>query len=277
MIKKKFLYMCGGIFALWAFHHYIVPEPQHENTGKKKIGLCVMATGKYIAYIPRLLDSADIYFLPYHDVTYFVFTDSPFEHVKTKTIYQAQIGWPYDSMMRFETYYKHKDLFADFDYIYAIDADMAFADAVGDEILSDRVATVLSVHLFDAIKPYEANPLSTAYVHAHEGTHYFAGAFYGGTKEAFVHLVKTETERVQIDLARGYIAWANDESHLNRYFIDFKPTKILSPSYCHFDHWQSPYPRRIVAFDDKDYAATRKPALLNPLAYFKRELQQTSA
>lgn len=229
-----------------------------------------MATGKYIAYVGRLLDSADTYFLPHHEVTYFVFTDGPFEHNKTKTVRQLQMGWPYDSMMRFETYFKHKDLFADLDYVYAIDADMAFADTVGDEILSDRVATVLSVHLFDATKPYEANPLSTAYVHAQEGTHYFAGAFYGGTKDAFIHLVKNGTECVQTDLARGYIARCNDESHINRYFIDFKPTKILSPSYCHFDHWQSPYPKKIVAFDDKDYAVTRKPATLNPIDYFRR-------
>lgn len=272
MIKKNFIYPFVGIIALWAFHAMILNNSHDPVQGIKKVGLCVMATGTYIEYIPRLLNSADQYFLQGHEVTYFVFTDSPFEHAKTKTVYQEQMGWPYDSMMRFETYYKHNNLFVDLDYVYAIDADMAFADVVGDEILSDRVATVLSVHLFDAVKPYEANPLSTAYVHAQEGIHYFAGAFYGGSKDAFVHLIKTLTERIHIDLARGYIARCNDESHINRYFIDEKPTRVLSPSYCHFDHWQSPYPKKIVAFDDKDYEVIRKPSALNPLAYFKREV-----
>lgn len=272
LMQKKIALSALVALSLATFHIMVLRAPIEPMQGAKKIGLCVMATGKYIAYIPRLLDSADIYFLPNHEVTYFVFTDSAFEHAKTKTMYQEQMGWPYDSMMRFETYYKHKDLFADLDYVYAIDADMVFADAVGDEILSERVATVLSVHLFDVIKPYEANPLSTAYVHAQEGAYYFAGAFYGGSKDAFVHLIKTTMERIHIDLARGYIARCNDESHINRYFIDYKPTNILSPSYCHFDHWRSPYPKKIVAFDDKDYAVTRKPATLNPLEYFKREL-----
>jgi hypothetical protein len=131
--------------------------------------------------------------------------------------------------------------------------------------------------MFDPIKPYEPNPLSTAYVHISEGRHYFAGAFYGGTKDAFMHLIEKTNERVHTDLARGYIAWANDESHLNRYFIDMKPTKILSPSYCHFEHWRSPYEKKIVAIDDKDYAVARMPSLLNPLHYFKQELQKTCA
>lgn len=240
---------------------------------KKRVGLCVMATGKYIEYVPKLLDSADNYFLKNHDVTYFVFTDSPFEHQRTKTVYQKQLGWPYDSMMRFHTYLKHADLFADLDYIYAIDADMGFVADVGDEILSDRVATILSVHLFRPQKPYESNPISTAYVHVNEGGQYYAGAFYGGSCDEFVRLLRKTTQQVDIDLARGYIAWANDESHINRYFVDNKPTLELSPSYCHFEHWQSPFEKKIIAYDDKDYSQTRKQSSINPIGWYKQMLK----
>ncbi|MEX0849074.1 MAG: hypothetical protein WD055_02500 [Candidatus Dependentiae bacterium] len=272
-MKKNILLVSSLLMSLWGFHTFVLHEQKILVNDKKKVGLCVMATGNYIQYVDRLLHSADAYFLSNHDVTYFVFTDSPYEHKKCTTVYQEQMGWPYDSMMRFEIYYKNKDKFAHLDYVYAIDADMAFGQAVGDEILSDRVATILSVHLFDMIKPYEANPISTAYVHANEGVHYYAGAFYGGTKDAFIQLTQTASERIHIDLARGYVAWANDESHINRYFIDFEPTKILSPAYCHFDHWQSPYQKKIIAFDDKDYNVTRKPSNLNPVDYYKRFLQ----
>lgn len=241
--------------------------------GKKRVGLCVMATGSYINYVKRLLDCADIYFLPDHEVTYFVFTDGQYTHPKARTIYQEQLGWPYDSMMRFHVYAQHAHLFVDLDYIYAIDADMSFTGLVGNEILSERVATVLSVYLFKPQKPYESNPLSTAYVHVNEGEHYYAGAFYGGSRDEFIRLVKQAAQQVDIDLARGYIAWANDESHLNRYFVSNKPTLELSPSYCHFAHWQSPFERKIIAYDDKDYTKTRKQSVLNPLAWYKKMLQ----
>lgn len=243
------------------------------DRSQKRVGLCIMATGKYIEYVSRLLDSADTYFLPQHDVTYFVFTDSFFEHSKAKTVYQAQLGWPYDSMMRFHTYLKHADLFEHLDYIYAIDADMGFAALVGDEIFSDRVATILSVHLFKPQKPYESNPLSTAYVHVNERSTYYAGAFYGGSRDEFITLLTTTVEQVDIDLARGYIAWANDESHINKYFVAHKPTVELSPSYCHFEHWQSPFEKKIIAYDDKDYSQTRKASVLNPIGWYKKMLK----
>lgn len=265
-------YIIAGIFLLVTLTWFAY-EPEKVFHEPKRVGLCVMATGAYIQYVQRLLDSADTYFLPGHEVTYFVFTDRSFEHPKAHTIYQEQLGWPYDSMMRFHTYAKHADMFADLDYIYAIDADMGFGALVGDEILSDRVATVLSVHLFKAQKPYESNPLSTAYVHVGEGDNYYAGAFYGGSRDEFIRLVKQAAQQVDIDLARGYVAWANDESHINRYFISNRPTIELSPSYCHFEHWSSPFEKKIIAYDDKDYSKTRKQSVLNPLGWYKKMLQ----
>ena len=273
MIRRRMLLLVYCV-ALLSLHRYVLHTEQPPSVDKKlNIGLCVMATGKYIDYVDRLLDSADRYFCRDHVVTYFVFTDQPYEHTNAITIYQPQLGWPYDSMMRFHTYLKHADQFAHLDYVYAIDADMGFVALVGDEILSDRVATILSVHLFKPQKPYEANPLSTAHVHVYDGREYYAGAFYGGSRDEFIRLLKTTSEQVDIDLARGYIAWANDESHINRYFVDNKPTLELSPSYCHFEHWQSPFPKKIIAYDDKNYTQTRKPSAINPIGWYARMLK----
>lgn len=269
MKKEYFVFMFLGCCILPT----LFQTNGQAKSEKQRVGLCVMATGSYIQYVDRLLDSADTYFLPGHEVNYFVFTDSPFEHKNAYTIYQQQLGWPYDSMMRFAIYLKHAHLFSGFDYVYAIDADMGFVDYVGDEILSNRVATILSVHLFKAHKPYESNPLSMAYVHVNEGKEYYAGAFYGGSRDEFIRLLKITSEQVAIDLARGYIAWANDESHINRYFVTYKPTLELSPSYCHFEHWQSPFAKKIVAYDDKDYAQTRKPSSINPIGWYVRMLK----
>lgn len=242
--------------------------------GKVKVGLCVMATGSYIQYVQRLLDSADQYFLPDHDITYFVFTDAPFEHPRAHVVYQSQMGWPYDSLRRFHTYLAHADRFAHLDYVYAIDADMGFVAPIQEEILSHRVATILSVHLFKPQKPYESNPISTAYVHRNEGKEYYAGAFYGGSRDEFITLLATISEWVDVDIARGYIAWANDESYLNRYFVSNQPTLELSPSYCHFEHWDSPFPKKILAYDDKNYTEVRKPSTISPIGWYKKMLKE---
>lgn len=253
----------------------------HKNMRRKtndvyNIGLLVMATGKYSDFVGPLIESADKHFCTRHKVTYFIFTDGKIpQGERIVRVHQAQMGWPYDTMMRFHTYYKHKDLFKGYDYVFACDADMLFVDTVGDEILFDRVATIQPNYLFDSNKPYETNPFSTACVNRGEGKFYFAGAFYGGVLDEFLKLIHTAQNNIDIDLSRGYIAAVNDESHLNRYFIDHKPTVILSPSYCHFEHWNSPYPKKIVALDRRDglKRSIRKKAC-SPLEYYKRFLRE---
>ena len=243
---------------------------------KKSIGLLVMATGRYIDYIPKLLQSADTYFCPEHNVTYFVFTDGQLPataQIKRPvvTVYQSQLGWPYDSMMRAHTYFKHRNLFAGMDYLFACDADMYFADTVGDEMLGERVATLHPNYILDK-KPYETHPLSMACVNRGEGTHYFAGALYGGSHDAFIQLLKTITTNIDIDLSRGVIARINDESYLNRYLIDHAPTTILSPSYCYFEHDTLPYPKKIIAIDGKPESSIRTMATISPLDYYRTML-----
>jgi histo-blood group ABO system transferase len=234
-----------------------------------------MATGKYVDFVPRLLRSADQYFLKGHKVTYFVFTNGVVaQHFENMVVVaQDQLGWPYDTMMRFQVYYNHKNLFEQYDYIYCLDADMAFVAPVQEEIFGNLVGTLQPNYLFDA-KPYETNPLSTACIQRGEGKHYFAGAFYGGRQKEVLALFKTVSTNITIDLARGVIASVHDESHLNRYFIDHEPDVILNPSYCHFESWRSPYPPKLIAFDKADHAKATKRAIkvFDPLDFFRRML-----
>lgn len=275
-MQKKLLILVG---CAWIIAIGLITAHQHKDTRaepqKTSVALLVMATGKYVEFVPRLLKSADKYFLPDHTVRYFVFTDGTVagDFPNLKLVYQPQLGWPYDTMMRFETYLKNKDVFEHYDYVYACDADMIFADIVGDEIFADLVGTLQPNYLFDP-KPYETNPLSTACINRGEGKHYFAGAFYGGKRENVLKLLETTSTNIAIDLARGVIASVHDESHLNRYFINNQPALVLNPSYCHFESWDSPYPKKLVAFDKLDHekALKRKMKTFSPLAYFKRML-----
>ncbi len=62
---------------------------------------------------------------------------------------------------------------------------------------------------------------------------------------------------IDSDLNKGIIAVWHDESHLNRYFIDHPPTKILCPSYCYYERTNLPFSKKIITVD-KDLYEMRK-------------------
>jgi histo-blood group ABO system transferase len=213
------------------------------------VGFCIMATGKYIAFVQPLIDSARIFFLPEENVTFFVFTDQKAPVADDiVSVYQQKLGWPYDTMMRFETYSKHAALFIDQDYLFSCDADMRFVDTVGHEVLGKHMAT-LHPQQVGLRGPYDTNKQSLACVGPHEGEYYFCGGFYGGERVFFLESMKILSDRIQDDLKRGVIARQHDESHWNRYCIDTKPTVILNPSYCYPESFTMSYPKKLLALD----------------------------
>ncbi len=215
---------------------------------RKKVGLLIVATGKYSEFVDRLLDSADKYFCTNQDVIYFVFTDGELASRKNmKTFFQPRLGWPQDTLMRLSIYYQHSEDLKDLDYIFAVDADMLFVDTVGDEILSDRVATQ-HPGFFSRRGTYETRRISTAYVGPKEGDYYFAGGFNGGSSQEFLKLARIIAENIQKDLQKRFVAIWNDESHINRYFIDNPPTCVLTPSYCYPENWDTPEQKRQLAY-----------------------------
>ena len=213
------------------------------------IGLCITATGKYIKFVQPLIESARKFFCTEHKVTFFVFTDGELAAAPDVVkVYQQRLGWPLDTLKRFSFYDSAKDSLESMDYIFALDADMLFVAQVGDEILSNRVATQHPG--FVGVRgSYETNSKSTAYVSRREGCYYFAGGFYGGATFEFLKLVQTCNEQINKDLTHDYIAVWHDESHLNRYFIDHIPSLILSPSYCYPENWNLPYVKKLLALD----------------------------
>jgi len=230
-----------------------------ETTEEKKykIGLCIMATGRYVHFAEQLIESGRKYFLTNHDVTYFVFTDNRINQEKDVVVIpQKRLGWPYDTMMRFEVYFKNKNLLQEMDYLFASDADMLFVAPIGEEILGPLVGTVHPGYV-GRRGTYEVNPYSKAFVRADEGQIYFAGGFYGGDREHFFTLIDHNQKMIQEDLSKGIIPLWHDESHLNRYFLDHQPSIVLSPSYCYPESLNLPYPKKLLALD-KNHAELRK-------------------
>ena len=231
----------------------------------KKTGLLIVATGRYTQWVQPLIDSADKYFLPNGEVTYFIFTDSEDYLNNTATfcskravrvLHQKRLGWPYDTMMRPEVYYRYRQEFSGIDYLFALDADMLFVDTVGDEILGERVGTQ-HPGFVGRRGTYETRKESTAYVAPYEGRCYFAGGFNGGSTQEYLKLCETVVKNIETDLANNIIAIWHDESHINRYFVNNPPTVILDPSYCYPESLHLPYKKKLLALD-KNHAEVRK-------------------
>lgn len=212
------------------------------------IGVLVMATGKYIKFVPQLVKSAETYFCPGHEVTFYVFTDQePPVLEQTVFIHQDRLGWPFDTMMRNKIYYQNRSSYAKENYIFALDADMLFVDHVGDEVLGKLVGTIHPGFWNKPTATYENRKTSNAYVNAKKAKHYFAGGFFGGSKDEMLKLFRTTAQNVEKDLKQNIIAIWHDESHLNRYFFDHEPDVILSPSYCYPEHLEIPFKRKLLA------------------------------
>ena len=218
----------------------------------KNIGLLIIATNKYDRFVKPLIDSARKHFLTNHKVTYYVFTDSeklnelgddviiiPHEHKP----------WPLTTLYRYKTFVKHKDVLIKEDYLFYCDADMLFVDTVGDEILGDRVSTIHPGFMGQRGTP-ETNPKSLAYVSPKENLVYYAGGFNGGASKNFLNMSETIDKNIDIDMGNGIIAIWHDESHMNRYFIDNKPTLVLDPSYCYPESWDlKGYTKKLLALN----------------------------
>ncbi len=227
-----------------------------------KVGLCFAATNKYTQFIQPFVDSCRKHFLKNHEVTYFVFTDRAQDVQSSPDVVvvpTAHLPWPYVTLFRFENYCKAASLFDGYDYIFASDVDMLFVNDAGDEILGDLVGTQ-HPYFQNMIRnqyTYEENSVSTAYVANNRGERYFAGGLYGGKTAEFLKLVRTCSENIITDLKKNFIAVWHDESHINRYFIDNPPTKILSSAYCYPECKEYFWLPKILMALEKDKAAVR--------------------
>lgn len=215
-----------------------------------KVGLLIIATNKYIEFLQPLITSADKWFLNGQEVTYFVFTNQNIEIETNRKVIMTHVehkSWPWMTLGRYHIFSNNKDLFSDIDYLYYCDADMLFVGEVGNEILGDLVAT--QHHgFFEKRGTPETNPKSLACVYPNENMQYFCGGFNGGSCKEYLKMSEQISHNIDIDFKNDIIAIWHDESHINRYFIDNRPTKILSPSYCyHQAVTHSPFERKILA------------------------------
>lgn len=197
-----------------------------------KIAILYIATGRYSIFWNDFYNSCEKYFLNNADKVYFLFTDDANikESNNVKKFEQKKLGWPYDTMMRFDMFLSQKDELKNYDYIFFFNANTKFMSEVGSEILptkeNDGLVTA-SHHGFYDKRPdeytYDRNPKSTAYIPYGQGSHYATGALNGGIAENYLSMCEVCSKNVHIDLDNEVIALWHDESHLNKYLLDKNP------------------------------------------------------
>ncbi|KAM9440723.1 globoside alpha-1,3-N-acetylgalactosaminyltransferase 1-like, partial [Clarias gariepinus] len=235
-----------------------------DNIYKPKnitVATTVFALGKYVRFLKDLLESAEQHFFVGYRVHYYLFTDLPDEvpvvtlgegHQLTVIKTASSNRWQEISLGRMEMIEKliEKELIGKADYIFSLDVDSKFYAHWGAESLGDLVG---AQHAWFFGYPreqftYERRPESQAYIPLDAGDYYYGGAVIGGRLENVHKLVKTCRMKLEEDRANQIEAAWQEESHLNRYFLYNKPTKLLSPEYLWDDKKGKPSFMKLVRF-----------------------------
>lgn len=212
-----------------------LPKSPPLKLEKIKIGLLLIATGKYDIFIPQLIESADKLFFndQNFEVKYFIFTDS---NVALNTGRDYEIiniehkPFPYASMNRFKHFTQNAEKLSNVDYLYYIDVDCRFVDKVSSEILGNLVG-VRHCGYFNGGGTFETNTNSVFYVDIKKYKYYFGGGFSGGKTKNYLNLSKKCYELIEKDLSNNIIPRFHDETAINFYFLNNPPDVTLSPSY----------------------------------------------
>uniref|UniRef100_A0A8D3DJL5 Globoside alpha-1,3-N-acetylgalactosaminyltransferase 1-like n=1 Tax=Scophthalmus maximus TaxID=52904 RepID=A0A8D3DJL5_SCOMX len=214
-----------------------------------RTGLVALAVGTYSHFVRRFLSSAETYFLPGQMVTYFILTDSPHSldppiqlglERQLRVVPVAELpGWDRLAHRRMALLADalRDQISSEVEYIFCADIDQEFVAPVGEEIFGDLVAT-LHPELYGMPRntfPYEIEEDSSACVDDDEGDYYYTSELYGGLVSEMYTLARACSLLILRDQANGMMARGLEESYLNRYLIDHRPTCVLSPEYSWWD------------------------------------------
>lgn len=233
------------------------------TSASHKVAILYIATGRYIVFWDYFYRSAEQNLLSDCQKHYFVFTDNEAllnlkEQGNVSYITQAKLGWPYDTLMRFDLFLSIEEQLKQFDYIYFFNANTEIVAPVSAQDLlplkdDEHLAFAIQPHAFQKKKQkytYDRNPKSTAYIALDEGKYYFTGALNGGRAEAYLTMCKILNHNTKIDLEADQIALWHDESHLNKYALNRKDIKVLPPFFTRGE--KEPWKKQAkVMFSDK--------------------------
>uniref|UniRef100_A0A3B5AAB9 Globoside alpha-1,3-N-acetylgalactosaminyltransferase 1-like n=1 Tax=Stegastes partitus TaxID=144197 RepID=A0A3B5AAB9_9TELE len=227
-----------------------------------RIAVVVFAVGKYTRFLKGFLETGEKYFLYGFRVTYYVFTDNEQEVPKIALGEGRKISvLTVPSAKRWQDVVlgRMKWIRGEADYLFMMDIDSVFHNRFGAESLS-QLSAVLHRGYYQSTKredfPYERRPESKAYIPPDEGDYYYTAAVWGGYLE---DMYKYCYEQSEEDAKNNIEAVWQEESHLNKYLLYNKPTKVLSSEYLWSDYDAIKPEIKVVRISQvvKDYAKVR--------------------
>ena len=220
---------------------------------RSKIGFATVATGPFTSFANDLWTSIKKYAFPRHELHFFVFTDdeSAISGPNVHTRYFKRLGWPFDSLGRPFIFGNASEWFREMDYMFSIDADMLIVGKIDDSALGERVGALQAWFAVEKRTDftYESRltpagtPYSSAYISPDRGVCYFAGGLYGGSLSGFLSITSSIVSLARIDLEAKprHVALWEDESYINKVFLDDKPSVVLGPAFVYpeppYDEW----------------------------------------
>ena len=208
-----------------------------------KIGILLIATGRYINFVEQLYKSYEQHFLPNYSKKYFLLTDSDQLFApKIQTFKINRLGFPGDTLYRFHHFIKIKDeiINSSVDVLYYSDVDMKAVSNIGTEILPTKENPFVSVahpgfYYKNKMGTPETRKTSSAYIAPNEKRqHYICGGIQGGFVKNYLKASEDIKKMIDIDGKKNIIAVWHDESYWNRYMVsNLKKFKFMPPNYCH--------------------------------------------
>jgi hypothetical protein len=207
------------------------------------VGLHLIATNRYVEFLPKLLVSVDKYFFPTLNRHIIIYTDDStvsritrqHEGMKFHIIPIQHETWPYVTLKRFHYF----SLFTQpLDYSFYCDVDSMFIQTVSaNRLTNELMGTIHPGFIYIDEKGVITNTKgsvctnedSTAYIPLDENKVYFCGGFFGGPHSKFMELAAVLKQRIQTDIDHNVMAEWHDESHLNWYFWKNPPTILQFP------------------------------------------------
>ena len=198
------------------------------------IGIYTIFIGDYTIFYKEFIESINKYFFPGIKKKIFIITNKDLQSYENTYIIKISnkfIKFPFPTLFRFK-YFRQIPIteLKNVDYMFFINGNAILLKQINFMDLpiykKKFLFTLHDGYYKDDYKSisFEKNKDSSAYIPLIKDYNYkyVGGRFYGGALLDFIELSNTIYRNILTDLKNNYIAIWHDESHINRFFYDFK-------------------------------------------------------